>query len=664
MIGPSDFTGFLNANLAALHAWNPLLAERLRTLPEHPLDTTSDPSAWKLTTGRDGTITYARRIMAPSVGGGVPETIIQWLGGTSMPASSAAPLASNLEPGAHNGLGISIGTGYEWRALANRLASYQMIFVLEDDLANLRMVLEICDLSDVLQRGKVILLGGTELEAGTQLQHVLNVHPGIVPPDVMHPLPTLAPERRNDMLAIGERIIRAAITAQAQTAVAAQQALDQCWQVAKSSGDSKEEGGRRIMGLLFARPQRFGRISPELLAAAAQDGHHQVTTLQVDHHTSASLLFRAQQVASFRPDLLLGDLYRAQLEIGTSGGGGLALVPVYTLVPPDAKAGTWDPDRMVAASTLAPADRVICHDDASRRKLLAAGFTDQQIILLPLAITSPMAALPSAAPLSSPPPVSSSESVISTAAPLVLRHRVALLSENFSTDPNTYGLVLPTHQALWQAVCQIITEEFARLHPGLIGDVLRRAQQRSGVELRDPVLTDSLQRGLRDILLATLPARALAQTLAQAGLALQLLGSGWDAPDDKPPYPLPTGAQAVPYDAPDAWNQVAVAVHFTADGHIPPALLEAPFAGVPIVCLQTPAADWPGGLSTLLEPGKHYVTTALNQLIPTLRSLLRDAPRRAALAAAAAYHLRLNHTWEKRLAELLGPYGGRDARVT
>lgn len=652
MSASRNFTSFLDSNLAALHAWNPWLVERLRAVGDQPCPDPTDPAAscsWQLTTGRDGTLTYARRISSPAVGGGAPEIAIQWLGGTSMPASSAVPLAANLEPGTHNGLGIGIGTGYEWRTLAARLASYQMIFVLEDDLATLRRVLEICDLSEVLQRGKIILLGGPESEA--QLQHVLRAHPGIVPPDVMHPLPTLSPERRNELLAIGERIIRAAINAQAPVALAAQQALDQAWSAAPSESAGHGES-RRIMGLLFARSHRFDRVSPELLAAAAQAGQ-QVTTLQVDHHTSASLLYRAQQVAACKPDLLLGDLFRAQMEIGTSGesGGGLAKVPVYTLLPPAARAGTWDPARMVWVHTLAPIDRVICHDDATRRKLQAAGFATGQIILLPLAVTP--SGRPGTALAATP---SQTGTVTVTAAGLNLRHRVALLGEIFATDPETYGLVLPTHQAVWQAATQIITEEFARLHPGLISDVLRRAQQRCGVDLRDPVLTESLERGIRDILLATLTVRALAQNLTQAGMALQLLGSGWSVPNtsnEKTPSPLPAGAQTLPYDAPDAWNQVAVVVHFTADGHVPPALLEAPFSGVPIVCLQSPAADWPGGLSTLFEPGKHYVTSSLTRLVPTLRGLLRDAPRRAALAAGAAEHLSQYHTWEKRLAELL-----------
>src|SRR6185369_14203753 len=114
---------------------------------------------------------------------------LEWLGATSMPAASAEASVSSLDAfsiGA-NGLGLGIGSGFEWPAFAARLGRGQMVYIYEPQAALLRMALELADCSALLQQRKIILLHGTPDQAGERLVAILQSLPGIEPPTVLHP---------------------------------------------------------------------------------------------------------------------------------------------------------------------------------------------------------------------------------------------------------------------------------------------------------------------------------------------------------------------------------------------------------------------------------------------------------------------------------------------
>src|SRR5579862_4304612 len=164
-------SSFLEPNLAALQRWLPRVANLLAS--------TSIPTEWQPSTGTDGTPTYCRRA--------TQDGPLQWLGGTSMPAASAVPLVANMT--ATNGIGLGVGTGYEWLAFLNRLASDQLIYVLEPDPVLIRLVLTICDMTTALETGRILILSGPDTVH--ELHAFIENHPGFEPPSVIHPLPTI-----------------------------------------------------------------------------------------------------------------------------------------------------------------------------------------------------------------------------------------------------------------------------------------------------------------------------------------------------------------------------------------------------------------------------------------------------------------------------------------
>jgi len=356
----------------------------------------------------------------------------------------------------------------------------------------------------------------------------------------------------------------------------------------------------------------------------------------VDRFESADPLLWARRIAAFAPDLLLSDLDRAHLGLPFS-----AELPVYTLVEPEFTAGAgeyWAPERLPRSETFGPADRLICHAGAHRDRLRAAGFSAAQMLLIPPAIALPDTSLAPA----------------ETAAG---RHRVALVGDVASVDPEQYGLNLPSHVDVWQAACAIVREEALHTRAAAPADILRRAQQRAHVDLQDAVVADSLERGIRDILLPSLTLWTVATQLGQAGIALKLIGRGWDEP--KAAAALPGGAVVtLPDGAGAVWEEVAVALWIAPDGHVAPLLLEAPFFGVALVGLHQTAgaasAESGGGMWELLTPPQQAVAAKPGQLVATLRSLLREGPRRQSLALAAAEHIRGHHLWDHRATMLWG----------
>lgn len=579
----------LQTNLAAIQPLTPDVARLVAN--------TAVPPDWQPRTGSDGTPTYAR-----TLGTGDTETI-EWLGATSMPPHSAPGIIHAFDPRQNgaNGMGAGIGTGYEWAAFARRLARHQALYVLETDPVALRLALTICDLAEPLSTGKILLLAHTDPAAlETQLNALLTAHPGLNPPVVIHPLPTLPTPRRNAMITLAERLVRAAVERRAIEVAHASAALP-----------ALTPDPHALLALTLTPNHPFDRTTPALAQAAA--AHRSVRTLALDHHTTAGPLAAIAALQSHRPAAILTDLFRPQLDIPLP-----AATAVLTVVPPDPAPSYWQPDRLPSPAALAPQDRILCHSPFHAQLLTTAGIPAASILTVPLAITP------------------------TDATPLPLGTRVALLADLPPADAESCGLKLPSHQALWQALTDLIAEDPFHAHPATIPDLLRRAQARSGVSITDPNLLSSLHRGTRDILLPTVTRHALARTLHAANIPLKLLGTGWQL------LPLLPNATIVPLTDPAAFEDIALLLAHDPAGLLHPAILHAAQRGIPLAAPNTPHNP----LTAHLHPATHYANPTPAQLIQTLRILLADPARRTTLAQSTRTHLQTHHTWPHRAAAL------------
>ncbi|HUO08745.1 MAG TPA: hypothetical protein VM008_10625 [Phycisphaerae bacterium] len=594
----------LERNLEALKVWTPRTAEVVAAA-----SVPGGRAGFERCVGSDGSDTY-RRVMEGEAGG---ERRVEWLGGTSMPRESALSIVESLAVGTGNGLGLSIGSGYEWRAFAGKLGSAQAVFVYEPEAGLVRMALEICDLAEFLRSGKIVIFTGDGAEASEELSAFLRRHVGFDPPGVLHPLPTLVGERRNLLLGAGEAIVRRVIIERQGVINSLVARLDQ--------GLGEMNGERVAMTLT---PRYAGeRPMREVLRG--------VTELRIDHHTSTSIAARLEMIVTRRPAVIVSDLFRPQLGCVPPG------VVVETWVPPGVGAAYWD--RVPrggrggggAGGEIGATDRVVVHSGYHEARFLERGIAKGEIEL--------RAVRPRAGVMHGEPGIS-------------LRHRVAMIGDLPAMDAAALGIQLPTHLAVYAAAREIIEEDYLSVHVGAAVDVLRRALVRAKVSVgadgaTDPSLRDPMLRVVRDVLIPNVPLLMMAEKLAGDGIALRLVGdwTGFDAGGGQA-----TGRNVVVEAFPawhegesggvNAWGDVAVLVHLSPTGSLSPLVWDAVGAEVAVLSPQHPTDSMAGALPGLLKAGVEFAQPSAGQVVATVKALLRDGERRGAMVAAAKLRLR------------------------
>ena len=576
----------LERNLDAVREWTPATADLIAVA--------SIPPGFERCTGADGTPTYRRVI-----GGDSPR--VEWLGATSMPAASAEPIVESLNAGAGNGLGLSIGSGFEWAAFAAKLTNPQAVFVYEPDPAFVRMALDTCDLSTQLRSGKILLLSGPGADASEHLAAFLKKNTGYEVPSVLHPLPTLVGEKRNPLLATGEGMVRRAMIERQGLINALVARLEETL--------GKPTEGRVALTLTPRYPDE--RPMRRHLS--------HVPELRIDHHATTSLAARLELLIAQRPATVISDLFRPQL------GCIPPAVIVETWVPPVVGPAYWD---RLPRDGIAATDCIIVHSAYHHSRLTDIGIPANQIESRP--------ALP--IHLTHTPENS-----------LALRHRVVLIGDLPATDAAILKIELPTHLAVFSAARDIITDEWLSVHPALASDILRRALARANVSTgpdgpTDPALREPMIRILRDVLIPTLPLLVAVEKLTQENIPLRLVGD-WPGvtPTDNTilePFPFWNENNTPKM----AWSDAALLIHLSPTGTIPPLLWHAVAAGITIVAPQHPTDSSSGALPTLLKPNMEFAHPSPAQWFPTLKSLLRDSDRRSRLVTAARTRLTISPT--------------------
>ncbi|HVT82507.1 MAG TPA: hypothetical protein VHM90_17835, partial [Phycisphaerae bacterium] len=423
----------LEKNLSALAARFPALAAQVAATALNDFQPAK---------GSDGTLTYARIALSDD------KKKIQWLGHTSMPAAGAPHVIKSLDPisNGQNGLGLSVGTGFEWAAFVERLPRAQMVYVYEPDLATLKMALDVCDLASHLRDGRIVLLAGASEAAAHQLAEFLGQNLGFDPPAVLHPLPTLMVEQRNAFLSAGEAIVRHGMMERQGLLNALHEKLMAALRECQPSGTTPAAAASAVGFLLTPRHRLERPIQGQIPQLAAPP-------IYLDHHASASLALRFQMLsaqASRGAVAIKSDLFRAQLPHIP------AEIPLETWVPPLIGPGFWE--RVPAEAAFGPRDTVIVHHAHHAGVLRQRGIAESRLRLLPLTMSPPMPGANSAGT------------------------RAAMVAELPPSDPGSLGIQLPTHLAVFAAARELIAEDYLAVHPAMTGDILRRALSRAGID--------------------------------------------------------------------------------------------------------------------------------------------------------------------------------------
>ncbi|HVS71386.1 MAG TPA: hypothetical protein VHQ47_09045 [Phycisphaerae bacterium] len=566
-------------NLQALRRWFAPAADAIAQI--------LIPSGFEAVVGTDGTPTLRRDHAQP------PRRV-EWLGNTSMPAAAASSIVTSLEPGTTNGLGLGIGSGFEWLAFLAKLPRAQMLFVYEPDAAQLRMALEICDLSEAVASGRMVILpaGGDSEQVAEALATFLETHRGFEPPTVLHPLPTLG-DRRNGLLAAGEAIVR--------KAVLRRHALIE--RLALQVGAHDRADGEREAAFLVH--ERYPGERP--LHRQAQG----TPTLYMDRHDETALARRLEVFAEVRPAVLRSDAFRSQL-----GPVVPANVVVETWVPPGVGAGYWErvPSGAVGGGgggTLGVRDRVVVHGHHHAALLRERGIGESQIVMRTL------------------------EARFSGVGSQHGADRggggaIAMVADLPRISAEALNITLPTHLAVYAAARAIVEEEYLTVHEGCAEDVLRRAIGRAGREgthlASDPALGEPMRRLIRLVLIPAVPMLRLASELERNGIPVKRLGE-WPEGGAAAGGAEQSKASVVCW--PDAdgevWKEVSGVVHLSPTGMVMPPVLQAAARGVPVLAVEHATDRLLGSIRDVL--GDRVISLAAARLIPALKQVLREAGR-------------------------------------
>jgi hypothetical protein len=540
-VSSADPSELLGRNCAALEQWLPGVAELVRR--------TADDPAWQRAIGRDGTPTFQRKI---------DDHTVEWFGGTSMPAASAKALTKSMDPGETSGLGIGIGTGFEWQALLKRVVSGRSVIALETDAARVRRAFQVCDLSAEISAGKILVIIGES--AGDELCGLLERHVGFEAPRVMHPLPTVIGAERSAMLTAGEAMVRRAVLLR----------HEQLRLVASAVNEMKEWAGAMVIA-----PTPRDRWDLPIVEAARRAGEPLVL---FDRPAEASLAWWLRMVERHRPAVVRSTLLRANFE---------------GLLPAAIGVETWlaegvgrDPAVLAACKNLGGNDRLLVQRSADVEVLRGAGVAGEIVVAVPTGSVGEAGTRASGA-------------------------AVAIVCDRLPYDAESCELTLPSHAAVWDAALSLVTARPWEMRPGMGKNILRDAQRKIGVELRDAVIEASIERGTEWLLLRGARVEALAALIAGWGIPVKLIGVGWEKVGDvkgvthceRPradrgeaqgyyPWAWAGDAREEREGGDGVWNDVGALLHL--ERGVNPAVREAAQAGVKIVIDQiTDDADDP-----------------------------------------------------------------------
>jgi len=585
-------------NIDALRQVDPDLSA---TLTELPL-----PDHVKLTTGRDGAATY--RLQGP-------DGTEQWFGRTSMPTVSARGILAGFDPGDANVALPGIGSGQELSLLARWLGPHQAIFVLEDDPLQLKLALRLHDLTGPLLAGRVVLVCGEDLES--KLIEFCRRHEGVHPPSRMLGWPWQDPVVRQHLTDMLSRAGKTITAGRNEAFVALREKAGAC------RGRRSLPELPRLTVLSVTPNARVSRLGEDLRAAAEQLAWP-CTAVLMNTPTVANLLPHARAVTEPLPDAaVLLDHTRAILPVIPDG------VPALTWLGPGA-----GPDGKTIES-LGPDDGCVVMTSQTRRRLIDGGLSEERTLALPPAANlGRFAEAPSEA-----------KQFEATDCD------VAMIAEAANVDPEACGLKLTTHQTLWRALDELIRSNVDRYHDGLLEELFKQTERRSGVKLSDQQVRSQLMEMAGAALAPTLSRLGMIEALREAGVRVGLWGAGWDW--CKQLEEVYHGSVVSDAHRLAIYRGSKLALVVEPGGRAGQELFDA------VACRATVLAHVPvhrsdfDSVAALFELGGEIVGFAdRRQLIAQVRRLLADGDARGRIGRAARDRLTRQHLYSHRLEQL------------
>ncbi|MHC4090123.1 MAG: glycosyltransferase family protein [Planctomycetota bacterium] len=586
-----------HTNLTALAEQQPLLAQRVETM--------QIPATVVRATGRDGSETFRTRREDGSW---------QWLGRSSMPTMSAPAFVEGLQTQGRNLIIPTIATGREALLAEQRMPRHCAVFVYEQDVVALKLVLHLHDFSSLIQHRRLVLLSGDD--AGAALLEFFSESAGYEFPHHLLPLAVLGSAQQDrirlDIESAGPRVVRA-----------------QWEEVGRMAQRMRGRGGFALtenprVAILSRDPR------PETIALTNRLGF---TARQVGWAAEASVpdrpdrchtVARLEVICRHKPDLivLLNCLKGPLAEYLTDGQ------PVCSWLT------TLDSVDAVAGEGLAGNRTIFATRPEILDRLRAAGASPDAVHLLEVAADAALFAPTGQSPAGQPDAAC----------------EVAVLADAIDLRPQTANITLASHVRLWNELCNAVGRSIGTWREEGVPRVLERAERVTGTKLTDPHLRDRFADLIRSRLVPTMLARSAIERMVRAGLDVAVWGRGWESSDGvktlvRGPIPDAIGRSMI-YDA----AGVVICPYF--EHRAAQTVLDCSSAGgCPLLRTpQTPLAQMHPQLAEVLQAVPQ--ASSVDDLAREAQRLVADAEARRAVSEGARAAVLERHTLAHRLRSM------------
>lgn len=592
------------------------------------------PSEYQLAVAKDGSVSYQHKCA---------DGTTQWLGKSSIPMIFSKANKERVDVGQGNLVMQGFGHGADVLAILEKMAPCQALFVIEQESLVLRLAFELRDYSLFLrQRQLVILLGDSvnqlidEFYQGHEGYHIIK-NAAVLP---------CWSQKENQVFAKEINV-----------------AMESCvsrlaGEVARLMEQQAEMDSQRNPDEIaaFLRSETFGDLKAVHRATCYRESV--VTTGQTAMAGLAALGVKVDKSQYDRPDQVSSCVQlRRMLDVWPHL---VVLVDalrgeVSPTLPKFARCVSLlrnPPERLLEkehspAELMGPNDFVFAESPEQLTALQEAQYPEDRIGILPVAAQTQ---------IYQPAALSDEES-----------HRyscdIVLVASRVDSDAESYGVTLPTHQRLWQAMAAEICDGADKYHSGLAQRYLKRAQ-RCGVEVKEEELLNHFGKllevvlgdaVLRDFFVSYLLNRDLKVKIwGRTPLHPTLRGEQPNHWEQSAANEVVAGevAQGSPLNA--LYNAAKIHLSISSHGRVDEFLLNGIAAGAFFLIKSHPSDTQPGGLGEFFEIGKEIVTfDSPNDLVRKAKQYLRDDAARKQIAEAGRQRCLADHSETVRMKQML-----------
>jgi hypothetical protein len=531
-----------------------------------------------------------------------------WLDHTALPRRRAAVIAAAARPEQSVAL-PSIGTGAEVIALMERVGPLAGVFVFEPSLSTLAAVLRTVDLAEAIASSRCVIVPNERGEA--HVTELLREYTGLLPPARVIQTPGTAQQRMEEVHGLCDRVAR--VTAADRDARMG--ALIPC--------APQPDAGSGVAILSLTAEARAWALARDLQSGAAAQGVESRVCL-ADGPRNAHALVHALRLEGFTPRVTICVDHPP-----TAAPFPLAGVPCqWHTRSIDGRGDRVAPDVVHLAATPAiAAELATVGIEAANCVDFFFGVNEQRVC----------------------------EPVDAT-----FSRNLVLIADLPSDQPHAYGVVQPTHKILWEALRKCIDAHWTMPEFVRAEAILRRAERRSRVEIKEAALRARLLRIVERGLIPAVVLEKIVLASTQSGLDCVLIGTGWREMESPHVTVLAASVQDL---TETQWKARPVAAVFSClPNPLTRDLVTVAGRGWPILLHAPDGKAARRALGGLLEPDRHYLPFSNpREMSGCIRDALADPSATTERAQRTVGHLQARHSYANRIQDLLSWISAREA---